>query len=318
MDEEEFNDDISADDMADLWLKRQKDEDEEEGDKPDAEADEPDEEAEGTEDEAEEGSEDEAEGNEDEADAAPVKADDEADVSVTVDGKELNVKVKDLKRLYGQEASLTQKSQAVSAQARTIETQSLYLAKIMDARITTATERVAKFADVDLFKASRELSAEDFDALHTAKKSAEAELATLQSEGKEFMVKAMETRKDMLREQAKVAVVELKQSIPEWNDELYRNIRKYAVEQGMSRDTVNEIVDPGAIVLIHKAMLFDAAKAKSETVAKKLIKSPKTALSKGDKVTDAVANKLRNARKAAAVSGDVDDVAEAWLAARSK
>lgn len=312
----ENQEDLAADDVADLWLKNAKkrdDDEEEDGDEAEApesdeeEAEEPDPEEDGEE------SDDEEDESEEEA---PRPVDDDADVAVTVDGKELKVKVKDLKRLYGQEASLTQKSQAVSAQARTIETQSLYLAKVIESRMNAAQARVDKFKDVDLFKAARELSPDDFDALNSAKKAAEAEIAVLNEEAKSFMTNAMNTRKDMLREQAKVAIVELKKSIPEWNDDLYSKIRTYAVGQGMDRDTVNEIVDPGAITLIHKAMLYDAAKTKTDTVAKKLIKSPKKALSKSDKVTDSASNRVRVAKKLAIMSGDVDDVAAAWLASK--
>lgn len=272
------------------------------------------EESEESEEESEDGDADEEEGDEPPASA---KADDESEVTVQVDGNDLTVKVKDLKRLYGQEASLTQKSQAVAAASRTLETQSLYLAKIIDTRLKSAEAKVSKYKDVDLFKASRELEPEEFDALRAAKADAESEFKLLTEEAQEFMVRATQARTELVKEQAKVSLVEIKKAIPEWDDKLYADIRTYAIGQGLDRDTVNEVIDPGAIIMMHKAMLFDAAKAKSDKVIKKVHKAPKGVVKKSENTNDYKASKANQIFKKAQSTGDIDDIVDAVLAARN-
>ena len=67
--------------------------------------------------------EDDSEDAEDQSDddADETIAGDTAKVKVTVDGEEKTVSVKDLKRLFGQEASLTRKSQEVAAKRKEAE-----------------------------------------------------------------------------------------------------------------------------------------------------------------------------------------------------
>lgn len=316
MDEEFTN--YSEDDAADAFLRAQPDyvdpDEEERKKKPPVEDTDGDEdEAEVEETEADEGSDEEAEGDEEEV--ASVDADDEANVKVLVDGKELAVKVKDLKRLYGQEASLTQRSQSLAQAAKTVENSSMFIAKILDQRLQVSRAKVAKYADVDLFKANRELSPEDFDAIREAKKDADAELLALESDAATFVQNAHTHRRELLRDRAKTALVEISKSIPDWNDELYGKIRTYAISQGFDRDAVNDIVDPGAIIMMHKAMRFDAAKAKtSENVTKKVIKTSKTIAKKSESGGDYNASKLKSVNRTARVSGDIDDIVDAYLA----
>jgi hypothetical protein len=212
---------------------------------------------------------------------------------------------------------LTQKSQAVAAASRALETQSLYLAKIIDTRLKSAEAKVSKYKDVDLFKASRELEPEEFDALRAAKADAESEFKLLTEEAQEFMVRATQARTELVKEQAKVSLVEIKKAIPEWDDKLYADIRTYAIGQGLDRDTVNEVIDPGAIIMMHKAMLFDAAKAKSDKVIKKVHKAPKGVVKKSDNTNDYKASKANQIFKKAQATGDIDDIVDAVLAARN-
>lgn len=270
------------------------------------------------EDDPEEDPEDDDEGTEEEDEEdgeEPEVASDDAEVTVTVDGEEHRVSVKELKRLYGQEASLTQKSQALSAQRRAVESQGLYLAQILQQRYEKAKAEAEKYKDVDLFRASRELDPDEFDALRAAKENAESELAALEREGQEFVKRTQETRQQILQAQAREALKEITKAIPEWNDELYGKIRTYAIAQGMDAETVNEVVDPGAIIMMHKAMKFDELQSAKPKVKKKVTKAPKKVLRKGDKPTDTKTSKLKARKRMAMESGDVDDVAELFMAA---
>lgn len=253
--------------------------------------------------------------DEDEAPKAKV-ADDEAEVTVTVEGAEHRVSVKDLKRLYGQEAALTQKSQAIAAQRRSLEDQGLYLAKILDGRHKEALTKVAKYKDVDLFRASRELEPEDFDALRSAKEHAESELVAIEREGKEFVQRAQGQRNQHLREQAKESLKVITKVIPDWNDDVYSKVSAYAVSQGMDADVVGQIVDASAIIMMHKAWQFDQSQSKKETVQKKISKTPKKVLKSSGDPVDRATSKIKSLRRDAANTGDVDDVAALFLAAQ--
>lgn len=255
---------------------------------------------------------------EDDDEVEPEVASDDHDVVVTVDGAEHRVSVKDLKRLYGQEASLTQKSQAIAEQRRLVESQGLYLANILQQRYEHAQAQAKKYAGVDLFRASRELDDDEFEALRAAKENAESELQALEREGQEFLHRSTQTRNELLRAQAKESLKEITKAIPDWSDELYGEIRTYAVSQGMDADTANEIIDPSAISMMHKAMLYDKAQRTTATVKKKVTKAPKRVVKKSEKVTDNQTSKMKAKRRAAVESGDVDDVTDFFLAAMSE
>lgn len=286
-----------------------------EADEEEAEADEEDEDAEEDEEESEDDPEDSEDDDEDKEPSEAKTADEDAEVTVTVDGKEHRVSVKELKRLYGQEASLTQKSQAIAAQRRIVEAQGMFTAQVLQQRYDKAKAEAEKYKDVDLFRASRELDPDEFDALRSAKENAESEFTALEREGREFLQKSQQMRGQMLREQAQQAIKEITKAIPDWNDELYGQIRTYAVSQGMEPELVNDIVDPTAIVMMHKAMKFDQVQSAKGKVTKKVSKAPKKAVSKGDRATDNTTSKLKAKRRTAHESGDIDDVAEAFLAA---
>lgn len=319
MDDELFGPELDLDDAINAFMKSTPDD---QGLSDDNESEAEAEEAEEEDIETEEGDESETDpdeagdaDSEEEEPSKPAKvADEDAEVTITVEGKEHRVSVKDLKRLYGQEAALTQKSQAIAGMRRTVEAQGLYLAQVLESRYKAAQAKAAKYKDVDLFRASRELEPEEFDALRAAKENAESEVAALEREGKEFVQRAQQTRQQLLREQAKESLKVITKAIPDWSDEVYGKVRTYAIAQGMDADMVNEIVDASAIVMMHKAMKFDESQAKKATVTKKVAKAPTKVLKKSAEV-DRGSSKLKAIRREAARSGDVDDVAALFLAA---
>ncbi|MDQ2066741.1 hypothetical protein Q9295_10160 [Xinfangfangia sp. CPCC 101601] len=320
MDPELTGSETSLDDAVEAFMKSTPDEEALAGVEVEDEEEEVSTEAETAEDD---GGEDEGDGSEaaeegeGDEDPAPKVAEDDAEVVVTVDGKEQKFAVKDLKALAAQKTQLETTAAALAAQRRVMETQGLYLAKVLDDRFKAAKEKVEKYKDVDLFRASRELDPEEFDALRAAKESAESELKALEIEGKEFVQRSRDAHQRLLREQAKESMKVIAKAIPDWNDALYDQIRTYAVAQGMDRDTVNTIVDPGAIVMMNKARLYDLAQEKKTEVKEKVAKAPTKVLKKSETV-DREASAVQKLRKAAAASGSVDDVAEAFFAATKK
>lgn len=326
------NNNLTVDDAADAILKQWsvKDEDASEPSKKSEEEDteeldteddpETDEDAEELsdedEDEADDADSDEEETDEDEGDDKPKKAlDDEAVVKVKVGEEELDVAVKDLKRLYGQEAALTRKSQAVAAKTKEVEeTGAKYVASLAGL-LERAKQRAEPFSKIDFLVASKDLSTDELKALREEANRQFDDVRFLEQEIDRFMVDVKRQRETGLIEQAKECVRVLKQDIPEWNERLYDDLRSYAVSEGFDKEMINNLVEPAAFKLIHKAYLFSkgqkAVTTKKAKAPTKVIKST-TAPSTTKEIVGkrGVEKALERARR----TGSLDDAASAFLA----
>lgn len=271
------------------------------------------------EEEAPEGDDTEGGEEEPEGEAEAVELDDDAELEVTVNGKVERVTLGALKALAGQDADLKASVAAVAQQRRVLEDQGSYVAKILTDRYNAAKANAQKYEGIDLYDAATKLEPEEFKALRAAKEQADAEVAALEREGAEFLQGIQKTRSDFLKAQAKEALKVITKAIPEWNDKLYDELRSYAVSQGMDRQAVNEVVDPGAIQMIHKAMKFDQLQAAKGKVTQKVIKAPKKTVAKGDNPADASASKIKALKREVQIGGgDVDDVTALFMAASEK
>jgi Flp pilus assembly CpaF family ATPase len=120
----------------------------------------------------------------------------------------------------------------------------------------------------------------------------------------------------MLKQQAVECVKVLtdpEKGIKGWNEQTYDELRNFAIDQGLDRGIVNELVDPSAIKLLHAAMMYHKGQkamkktAKVDKTPKKIIKSSSTETNRkmSGKQSDAM-SKLRK-------SGNTDDAADAFL-----
>lgn len=242
----------------------------------------------------------------------PAVAADDAIVEFTVDGQTQRVSVKELKRLAGQEASLTRKSQEIAAYRQNLEAETQRNAMVLNQLHQKAVERLKPYKDIDLFKASRELSSEDFDALRNEMKAAEADVKFFEQEIVTLVDKHRSQRAEALKQEVPEALKVIRDKIPEWSDTLYNDIRSYAVAQGMKPEVVNEIIDPPAVVMMHKAMLFDRAQKSVKEKVQKVAQAPKKVL-KTDGRSD-TKSKPKAALERLATSGGIDDAAAVLLA----
>ena len=289
--------------------------DTEEESETDEDAEEPsDEDEEDTEEESDE--EDEEESDEDESDDKPKKTlDDDAVVKVKVGEEELDVSVKDLKRLYGQEAALTRKSQAVAAKTKEVEeTGAKYMASLAGL-LDRARQRAEPFTKVDFLVATKELSSEELKALRDEAQRHFDDVRFLEQEIDRFMGDVQKQRQSSLVEQAKECVTVLKKEIPGWNEKLYDDLRSFAVTQGFDREVINNLVDPVAFKLLHQAYLYNkgqkAVTTKKNKAPKKVIKSTTAPSVTKEVVGKREVNKaLDRVRK----TGSVDDATAAFLA----
>lgn len=253
------------------------------------------------------------EGAENEEESTAKKAlDDDAEVEVKVNDEVLKVSVKDLKRLYGQEAALTRKSQEVSAKRKEVEATEQKLSVVLQKQYEKAAQRWEPYSKIDMLVASKQLDADQFAALRAEAQAAFEDFRFISEEADAFVKQTQSQRQEQMKQAAQEAVKVLKESIPGWSQPLYDNIREYAISNGMDAEVVNNLVDPIAIQLIHKARLYDESKKvvtkKKVLTPKKVVKttvSPQSAKDLSPKKDDA-ARRLR-------VTGDVDDAAELFL-----
>lgn len=242
-------------------------------------------------------------------DENPVLSDD-AQVEIQVNGEKVQASVKDLKRLYGQEAALTKKSQEVATQRKNAEEAISKSNVVLQKMLEKAQAKFKPYQEVDMLVASKTMSTEDFAQLRKEYKEVEEEYKFLTEEANVFYKDLQNQQQAQLQSAAKECVKVLQEEIPNWSNQLYNDIRGYAIGIGLPENEVNQYVDPKVIQLINKARLYDQGK-KVATVKKKNTKSTKILRSKKAPVNDKSrkATQLKEATQALGNAGtDLDDI----------
>lgn len=247
-------------------------------------------------------------------DAVADPEDPEFDIKVGEETRK--AKLSDLKRLYGQEAALTQKSQALAEARANAET----IASNASAILTAQTDRAAKvwepYAKLDYLALSTQMDPKDFAELRTEAATALENLNTLKStlDGHERVTK--ERHAVQHRERSEATIKELSdpdKGIKGWGPELYGNLLTYAETQGMPAAVARSIMDAPALRLMHKAMLYDQGKAKTAEV-KKVVQKATMSLKPGPKGAGEVDGLKAALRAMKADRGSHDSTAAAFLA----
>ena len=235
---------------------------------------------------------------------------DETLVDIVVDGETQQASIAALKRLYGQEQSLTRKSQETARLRKEAESSIEKSHVVLQKMIEQAQERAKPYQEVDMMLASKQLSDTDFAQLRREAKEATDNLKFLQEEADSFYKDLQQQQQQNLQRQAAEAVKVLQQDIPEWSNNLYNDIRAYAVSQGLPQEQVDTYVDPNVIKILHKARMFDEGKKvatnKKKAPAKRVLKSkksPPNAQQVRQQNTAKLAKKVRS-------STDIDDMAD--------
>ena len=288
--------------------------DDEEDDQDDLELEDPDEDE--TEDDDDETDEDE----DDDEDDEPLAATDDQIVDIAVNGESKQVSVKDLKRLYGQEASLTKKSQDLATQRKQSEEQLAQTQMSYQKLLERAEARYKPYADIDMLVASREMDAETFSQLRQDAKQAEDDLKFLQEESGQLVSQAQQQHQEATKEAAAECVKVLEEQLPEWGNELYSDIRDYAVKSGLPKEQVDQYTDPQVIMLINKARLYDQSKqsAKSKKAKAKLSKSKSGKKVLSSKKAPPSRKSIQKAKQQKQLDGlssakDLDDIADVLM-----
>jgi hypothetical protein len=101
-----------------------------------------------------------------------------------------------------------------------------------------------------------------------------------------------------------------------WNEALYNDIRSFATEQGLDKEMVNNLTDPGAFKILHMAMQFKRGSTK--VVTQKVNKTPtkivKNSASAPAARQSAKTVTVKQASSKAIKSGSQDDAINAFEA----
>ncbi|MBO8085927.1 MAG: hypothetical protein J7D61_07795 [Marichromatium sp.] len=238
------------------------------------EADDPAEEAADGEEDSAEGDEGQEEGN------APVA--DDAKVTVEVNGESKEFSVADLKRLAGQEAALTQKSQEVATARKRYEEGQQAQRTALEAMVARAQKRFEPYKDFDFALAAAQYDPETYKALKEDAQAAHADLAFFQGELQQLVGRQQQEYQQELQRRAQAAVAELRdpqKGIPGFNREMLTAMQDYAARSGIEQAVLEQMVDPAAWRLVHKAMEYDklaTAKQKAKPTAAKVRRPVKT------------------------------------------
>ena len=249
---------------------------------------------------------------------------DETLVEIPVNGEIKQASIKELKRLYGQEASLTRKSQETAAKRKEAEDIIQKTSMSYQKLIERAEARFKPYSEVDMLVASRQMDADDFAQLRKEAQDAESDLKFLREESDAFFKQVQADYSKQHQAAAQECVRVLQDNLPDWGNDLYNDIRSYAVSVGLPQDQVDQYVDPNVIMILNKARLYDMGKAaadqkKSKAVrvnkstGKKVLRSRKAPATDADLRVQRQRKASQKLRSNPSISGDLDDIADALM-----
>lgn len=295
-----------------------------EEDKDDAEGQDAEDDNEGSEEtpDADEDDEGEEEGD-DKDESSTVEVKDEHKFKVTVDGEEREFSLGQLKRLAGQEAALTRKSQEVAETRKALDNQNAALLARSAKALERARAKYEPLSKIDLLAASKDpnVTQEELVAARNAIQTAYDEVRFFEADMTETIKEVQGAQRASLMEEAKEAIKVLadpEKGIEGWSESLYGEIRSFAQEQGLPADTVNSIVNPAAIKLLNMARLYAKGKTKVQSDKSDKKKAPKRIV-KGTATPETTKKVTKSAKaqepmKRLQQSGTTDDAADAFMA----
>lgn len=243
--------------------------------------------------------------------------------TVTVDGEQLQVDRDELLRGYSRTADYTRKTQKLSAERRAFEQEATSVRaerEMYKQRLTmleqAITEATPKEPNWDALRAE--------DPVKFAAEYAEYNRRQKHLEGVRAEQQRVQQAELADRQRQQAAVLEserdkLLSAIPEWQDATAQraDVEKmvgYAGQLGYSPEDLAQVVDHRALMLLRKAMMYDALTAKGKAAVKgggkRVVKPLPAGTPKGKKPSKSPGE---SARRRLAQSGRVKDAADALL-----
>lgn len=243
---------------------------------------------------------------------------DNEEVEIKVGEETKKATLKELKRLFGQEASLTQKSQKLAEQSRVAQEQDARANAALTAMLERAKERYKPYAELDMLVLAQRMDTETFAQLRADAKAAEADVTFLTQELDGHM-KAAQDRANKAHQEAGNAMIKAledpKTGIEGFNPALYNELVAFGAANGLQN--VRMLVDPNAIKVLHMAMLYDKGQKAAKTVVdktRKVVAKPTRQLRPGNSASNQASAFTTAMKQLRSSGGDIDSAADAFAA----
>lgn len=261
---------------------------------------------------------DTATAGDEEAPAQETEDDPEFDIPVGEETRK--AKLSELKRLYGQEASLTQKSQVVAQLRAQAEASATQATTALTRLVEKADKEWEPYSKLDFMTLSVKMDPDDFAALRQEAQAAWSNKQFFAAELGEIEKANAERQAVTHRERAAATIKELSDpetGIKGWGPEMYGELMDYATSQGMPAQAARSVTEASSLRLMHKAMLYDRAQAAAKKAVKAAPAKPTVVLKTGqagEKAAPKAAEFKDTIAKMRRSGGGLDATADAFFA----
>jgi len=248
---------------------------------------------------------------EEDATESEEESEDEQPKNLTIDGEELTVD--QVKSRMMMQQDYTKKTQQLAEQRKGFEAQSQNLEATMQALVNAAGADMSRFENINWEQAAID-NPEQYKQAKSAFEQTKSTSDFINSQVEQYVQQQKQQHDELIKARSEESITALKASIPNWNNDLYYDIGKYAQANGVSEEEYNNIVDHRSIQMMHKAMLYDRAKTSAKAKTKKAVKrSPKKTLSSQQSDNSKALNQdtQKKARERLRKSGHIDDAVAA-------
>lgn len=266
----------------------------------------------------------EAEAVEAEAEAEATEETTEEDdpvVTVKIDGKDVEVKLSELKNGYQRQADYTRKTMEVSEQRKAAEAEQAKARQERDAYAQNLTRLQAQLEgvlqeqqkQVDWEKLLESDPVEYLKQQHLAQ-ARQAKLQQVYSEQQRVQAQQQAEAEGAHARHVQAQQQELLAKLPDWKDAKKADaekaaIRDFLIREGYEADSLNKITDARAVVLARKAMLYDQMMSKAQAAAKKVATLPTKVERPGVAAEAPGVDRRTSAYQRLTKSGKVEDAA---------
>ena len=247
--------------------------------------------------------------------------------TVKVNGEDTEVTEEELIRGYSRHSDYTRKTQELAEERRNIEAaevqyQSEFAAmqqerqqyvEAVSQTIQNSMAGLQQYSDID-WPALKEQDPIEYitkrDEYREIQENVRANQHKMQVEQHKLVSEQKQERDHMLQEEHG----RLLEKMPEWGEpaeqkRLAKDLRDYAINQGFLEDEINSLVDHRSLVVLSKALKYDALQ-NADVKSKKVKKAPRVVRSgKGTGKKEATKSKQAAKMKRLRSSGHVDDAA---------
>lgn len=255
-----------------------------------------------------------------EEEPAEESAEDDPVVVVKIDGKDVEVKLSELKNGYQRQADYTRKTMEVSEQRKAAEAETMKARQEREAYAQNLNRLQAQLEatlqetqQVDWEKLLESDPVEYLKQQHLAQ-ARQAKLAQVYQAQQQVAAQQKAEAEQAHAAHLQAQHQALLDKLPEWKDAKKADaekaaIRDFLIAEGFDKDALNHITDARAVVLARKAMLYDQMMSKAQAAAKKVSTLPTKVERPGVAAEAPGLDKRTSAYQRLAKSGKVEDAA---------